>query len=99
MLLDLYKDEINGLCRKHKVKHLYAFGSVLTGNFTNESDVDFLVDIDSDDPIEYAENYFDLKYGMEQLLNRPVDLLEERALKNSFFRMNIDRSKMQLYGN
>jgi predicted nucleotidyltransferase len=32
------------------------------------------------DPIDYAEHYFDLKFKLENLLDRPIDLLEEKRL-------------------
>ncbi len=97
MYLDDYINQIRKLCRKYKVKHLFAFGSVLTDRFSDESDIDLLVDINSDDPIEYAENYFDLKFELQKMLKRQIDLLEERALKNSFLKQNINNSKIIIY--
>ena len=98
MYLDTYKDKIIKLCKKHKVRHLFVFGSVLSNNFSDESDIDFLVDINSNDPVNYAENYFNLKFELENLLNRKVDLLEERALKNKYFIESINNSKKLIYG-
>ncbi len=98
MFLDNYKNKIVELCEKHKVKHLFVLGSVLTDKFAENSDVDFIVEIDSNDPIIYAENYFDLKFELEKLLNRKIDLLEERALKNKLFIENINKSKKMIYG-
>ena len=97
MFLDRYMQEIKGLCQEHNVKTLYAFGSVLTDNFGPESDVDFLVDIKSSDPIDYAENYFDLKFKLQDLFKKPIDLLEQKGLKNSRLIKNIDNSKIMLY--
>ena len=42
--LSAYKNEINALCANHKVRSLYAFGSVLTPNFNTNSDIDLIVD-------------------------------------------------------
>jgi len=98
MLLDSYRDQINILCKKHKVKYLFAFGSVLSKNFSEKSDVDLLVDIKSKDPINYAENYFDLKFELEDLLKRKIDLLEEKAIRNPYLKENIDNSKLLIYG-
>jgi hypothetical protein len=36
--LSAYKNEINALCANHKLKSLYAFGSVLTPNFNTYID-------------------------------------------------------------
>ena len=98
MYLDSYKNQIFKLCKKHNVKHLFAFGSVLTSKFSDESDVDLLVDIKSKDPLVYAEHYFELKFKLEDLLNRKIDLLEEKAIKNEYLMDNINNSKQLIYG-
>ncbi len=97
MYLDKYTEEIKKLCKQHKVKFLYAFGSVLTGDFSDESDVDFIIDLEPTDPIEYAENYFEFKFKLEDLLKKPVDLLEHRGLKNQHLLENINKSKRVIY--
>ncbi|HZJ20046.1 MAG TPA: nucleotidyltransferase domain-containing protein, partial [Pricia sp.] len=70
------KTEIVALCQKHKVSKLFAFGSVLTDRFSKESDIDLVVDFDEFDKMEYADNYFNLKFSLEDLFQRNVDLLE-----------------------
>jgi predicted nucleotidyltransferase len=97
MLLDQYSNEINNLCLQNKVKSLYVFGSVLTDRFTENSDIDLIVDIDSNDPFDYADSYFNLKFALQDLFNRPIDLLENKAIKNPYIRQNIDRSKSLIY--
>lgn len=97
MYLEKYIKEIKILCQKNKVKTLYAFGSVLTNRFSDKSDIDFIVDIDTLDPLDYADNYFNLKFALEELLNRQIDLLEQKAIKNPFLRENIENSKNLLY--
>ena len=97
MYLESYINEIRNLCQKNKVKNLYVFGSVLTDKFTDKSDIDLIVDIDSNDPLEYADNYFNLKFALEKLLNRQIDLLENKEIKNPYLRKNIDSSKTLLY--
>jgi hypothetical protein len=98
MFLDKYKNDINKLCVRNKVKTLYVFGSVLSDRFNEQSDIDLIVDIDSDDPFEYADNYFNLKFALQDLIKRPVDLLENKAIKNPYIRQNIDKSKSLVYG-
>jgi len=97
MYLERYIGEIRILCQKNKVRNLYVFGSVLTDRFNDKSDIDLIVDIDSNDPLDYADNYFNLKFALEELLNRQIDLLENKALKNPYLRENIDNSKTLLY--
>ena len=97
-LLETYKDQIQKLCENHKVKTLYSFGSINTPKFSTTSDVDLMVDFAINDPIEYTDNYFELKFELEKILNRSIDLLENKAIKNPFLRENIDRSKVLIYG-
>jgi len=97
MYLDTYTSFLRILCQQHKVKSLYVFGSVLTDRFNDKSDIDLVVDIDSNDPFEYADNYFNLKFALEDLLKRPIDLLENKTIKNPIIRNNIDSSKFLIY--
>lgn len=89
---------IKALCQKHKVKKLFVFGSVLTNRFTDKSDIDLLVDFEGVNLEDYADNYFDLKYALENLLGRDVDLLEGKAVRNPYLKESIDTTKVQLYG-
>ena len=86
------------ICRVHNVKNMYLFGSILTENFSSDSDVDFLVSFDKVDLSQYFNNYMDFKEKLEHLLNRPVDLLEEQTVKNPVLRRSIDRNKKLIYG-
>jgi uncharacterized protein len=95
--LSPYLKSIEKLCHLNRVKSLYAFGSVLTDHFGEESDVDLIVDLEENDPLEYTEKYFDLKFGLERILGRSVDLLEERADLNPIIRQEIERSKVVVY--
>ena len=96
--LDKYRNMIISLCEKHKVKSLYTFGSVLTDKFNKDSDIDFVVVFDNLSLEDYADNYFDLKFSLEDTLNRPVDLLEEKALRNPYFINNMNQQKQLVYG-
>ena len=86
------------LCDKFNVSRLYLFGSVLNGGFTEKSDIDFLVNFNQTDYKLYADDYFGLKFSLEDHFNRPVDLLEEKTLNNPFFKKEIDISKKLIYG-
>ncbi|MDR0294772.1 MAG: nucleotidyltransferase domain-containing protein [Prevotellaceae bacterium] len=97
MYIDNYKNTLMQLCVQNKVKSLYVFGSVITEHFDNNSDIDLIVDIDAASPLEYADCYFNLKFALQDLFNRPIDLLENKAVKNKYLRQEIDRSKQLIY--
>jgi len=97
-LVELHIEKIKSLCIKHKVNKLFVFGSVLKDTFTNESDIDLVVDFEKLDLYDYADNYFDFKDQLESIFNRPVDLLEEKGIRNPFLRKQIDNEKRLIYG-
>jgi predicted nucleotidyltransferase len=96
--IEKHIEAIKNLCSTHKVKTLYAFGSVLNKNFNPQSDVDLIVDFEQVDTRQYADNYYDLKFFLEYIFNRPVDLLEEKAIKNPYFRQSVNQHRQLLYG-
>ena len=77
---------------------LFAFGSILTNRFNDESDVDLLVSFNKSEVTDYFDNYFDFKYSLEDLLGRTVDLLEEQTVKNPYLKKNVDATKSLIYG-
>lgn len=96
--LENHISDISKLCKNHKVKALYAFGSVLTERFNDKSDIDLVVDFQPLDVLDYADNYFELKFSLEEVLKRPIDLLEEKAIKNPYFRKNLNKHRRLIYG-
>ena len=86
------------LCKEHKVKYLYAFGSSTNDNFdTTKSDIDLLVEIDDPDPIERGEKLISLWDSFEIFFQRKVDLLTDSSIRNPYLRKNIDSSKILIY--
>ncbi len=73
-ILTAHRDE---LARFH-VKSLALFGSVARDEAGPESDVDLLVEFEG--PATF-DQYIELKYLLEELLGRPVDLVTAKAVK------------------
>jgi predicted nucleotidyltransferase len=98
MLIDQNIESLKRLCNIYNVDKMYLFGSALTSNFNNESDIDFLVKFKSIELSQYFENYLSFKENLETLFGREVDLLEEQTLKNPILINSINRSKELVYG-
>ena len=78
--------DISKLCKIHKVKALYAFGSVLREDFNDKSDVDLVVDFKTLDVLDYADNYFDFKFSLEEIFKRTLfDILSSIEEIESYF--------------
>ena len=99
-IIELNIQRIFELCKRYKVKTLYVFGSILTSRFHKDSDIDLLVKFDKEkiSLAEYADNYFDLQFALEDIFNRKVDLVCDDAIKNPYFRREVDAKKKLIYG-
>ncbi len=75
-----YQNEINRICKKHRVKSLTVFGGALSDQFNESSDIDFFLEL------ETAEGgitrYMNIKFDLEKLFTRSVDLVMPKAVKN-----------------
>jgi predicted nucleotidyltransferase len=72
------KPEILRLAARYGARNVRVFGSVVRGESDEQSDVDFLVDL------EPGRDLFDLGgflIALEQLLGRPVDVVTEKGLR------------------
>jgi uncharacterized protein len=86
------------LCRRYHVRRLELFGSAAVGlDRPGESDYDFLVEFEPLAPGSYSDTCFGLQESLEDLLNRPVDLVVASAIRNPYFRESVDRTKSLVY--
>ena len=91
-------EQVAALCKAHNVEKLYAFGSVCTDNFNEESDVDLLYRFNKDVSLEsYADNFFDFHEKLESIFNREVDLVAEEYLSNPYFIKVMNKTKTSVY--
>jgi uncharacterized protein len=96
--IDERRQEIEALCRRYGVRRLDLFGSAVTGQDREErSDLDFLVEFESLPPGGYADAYFGLLESLEDLFNRPVDLVVASAIRNPYFLQAVERTKTLVY--
>lgn len=70
--INIPTDKIAEFCRKHHIRKLLLYGSVLRDDFRKDSDVDILVEFDQDK--NTGLTFFAMQKEMSDLLGRPVDL-------------------------
>ncbi len=96
-LLEKNLVQIKGYCKDYHVDKLHVFGSITTNNFTENSDVDFLVKFKDVSVEQYTDGYFRLHELFELTLKRKVDLLTENSLSNPYFVKQVNQTKTLLY--
>ena len=96
--IDGHRDELTGLCRRFRVRHLELFGSAASGEFDPEkSDLDFLVEFEDLPAGDYAKSYFSLLESLTALFDHPVDLVVSSAVRNPYFRAGMEKDRSLLY--
>lgn len=89
---------VAALCQRHRVRQLSVFGSAVRGDFDPEtSDIDFLVEFETMPPVAYADAYFGLKEGLEELFGRPVDLVTAESVVNPYLGASIAARSETVY--
>lgn len=92
------REQLADLCRRHHVRRLALFGSALRDDFDPQhSDLDFVVEFDVLPPGTYADTWFGLYEGLEQLFGRSIDLVSVSSIKNPYFRKSVEETQAVLY--
>ena len=90
--------QIRNLCQRHHVKRLDVFGSAVNGDFRpDESDIDFLVEFDDSVEGQRFETHFQLTDELKALFERSVDLVDDSAIQNPYFRDEVDQTREPIY--
>ncbi|MGE0883624.1 MAG: nucleotidyltransferase family protein [Blastocatellales bacterium] len=96
--LDKYSEQIKESCEQFEVLRLDLFGSATRDDFNEErSDLDFLVTFDEPTRIGYFDRYFGLMEKLSEVFNRKVDLVEEKAITNPYFRKVVNRERKRVF--
>lgn len=91
-----YKNEIVELCRKYGISRFEFFGSALTDDFGKDSDIDCLIEFDQSDG-NHFHRYFDFKDALEELFEREVDIVVGSAMRNPYFKAEVESTKKLVY--
>lgn len=99
-IIELNLHKIIDICKRFHVRKLWVFGSILTSRFNEDSDVDFCVDFEWDKipMLDSANNFFGFQEALELLLERKIDLTDDSAVHNPYFREELNETRQLIYG-
>jgi uncharacterized protein len=86
---------ISDFCRRHHVRRLSLFGSVLRDDFRPESDVDVLVEFEPKGAPDFFE-FVGMKEELEAMFGRRVDLKTANSL-SPYFRDRVLAEAVRLH--
>ncbi len=92
--IEIPHDRIVDFCRRHHIRRLALFGSVLRDDFTPDSDVDVLGEFDEGKTPGFA--YFTMQEELSDILGRRADLKTPSEL-SKYFRDEVLAEAEELY--
>jgi hypothetical protein len=97
-LIERHREAIAAVAASRHVRQLAIFGSAAAGPFDPaRSDIDVLVEFEQLAPVDRADAYFGLLEDLERLFERPVDLVEDVAIRNPYLRRSVEASRVVVY--
>lgn len=88
-------DKIQDFCRRHSIRKLAFFGSVVRADFQPGSDIDVLVEFGPESKVGFFE-LFDMEQELSRLLGgRKVDLNTPNSLSKYFRQQALDEAQVE----
>jgi len=78
--IDIPRAEIEAFCKRHHIRRLALFGSVLRDDFGPESDVDVLVEFEPEANVTLLD-LIEIERELSKILRRPVDLTDYESVE------------------
>ena len=82
------------ICRRHRVRRMALFGSVIRDDFTPQSDVDVLIEYEPGHADGFG--FTDMRYELTDLLHREVDLHTPASI-SPYFRHEVMGDAEDIY--
>ena len=92
--INIPKNKLAEFCRRHKIRRLSLFGSVLRDDFKSESDVDVLVEFKPG--AQVGLEFFGMEHELSELLKHKVDL-NTPGFISRYFRDEVLREAEVMY--
>lgn len=90
------KDKVESFCRKHHIIYLALFGSILTSQFTQKSDVDVLVKFQKKH-VPHLLSLMNMEFELSEIFGYRVDLKTPNDL-SPYFREDVIKKAKTIYG-
>jgi uncharacterized protein len=81
--IEIDMDALAEVCRRYHVRELSLFGSVLSEDFREDSDIDVLVEYEPGSRVSLFD-MSDLRFELMELFGRKVDLVSKRGLRRGY---------------
>ena len=94
---DIQTKKIKEACHIFNVRNLYVFGSYTSSDFSEKSDVDFLVEFIRNGFSGAFDQYLEFKMKLESIMGRNVDLICIGSIRNPIFKNEVETTRETVY--
>jgi predicted nucleotidyltransferase len=94
--ISIPREKIREFCQSRDVIEFAVFGSAIRDDFSLQSDVDVLVTFAPDAQISLFD-LVQMQIELEDIFDRPVDLVEKASLRNPYRRREILKTAQVVY--
>jgi hypothetical protein len=94
--IEIEEKKIEAIARKWRITEISLFGSVLGEQFSENSDIDVLVQFDNKAEFSLFD-LVDLKEELEKTFGRRVDLVEKASIRNPYRKKEILNTAKVVY--
>jgi uncharacterized protein len=94
--IEVPKERLAEFAKKWRIVELSLFGSIVNGDFRDDSDVDVLVKFEEAAPWSLS-HIVEMKWELEEIFGREVDIVERDVVKNPFLRRSIFSTRRIVY--
>lgn len=91
--IDISREAISAFCRRHRIRRLSLFGSILRDDFRRDSDIDVLVEFEPGQTPGLA--FFAMQEELSELLDHKVDLHTRGSLSKYFLNQVLAEAEVQ----
>ncbi len=92
--IEIPKEKIEAFCRRHHIRKLSLFGSVLREDFGPDSDVDVLVEFERGQTVGFLR-LAGMEIELSGILKRKIDLRTPAELSRYFRQQVLDSAEVQ----
>ena len=92
--IDISSDRVADFCRRHQIRRLALFGSILRDDFDADSDIDVLVEFEPGARTGFA--FFGMQDELSEILGRKVDL-QTPGFLSRYFRDEVLKEAETIY--
>ena len=94
--INIPMDRIEAFCAKWRVKEFSLFGSAVTEDFSSQSDIDILIELQPGHGLTLYD-WVDMIDELKAIFGRNVDLVAKRGLKNPVRRREVLETAEVIY--